>query len=277
MDERSVVPAAEAPRASQAELGFIPAKLPSRGALYEGKIPDGDIHVRKLSFDEEDALLSQGARGLERMELILKNCTKLPNDFKHPDLLLTDRMAAMLALRTVTFGPQYSFDYKCRFCPTMQQAKVHILEDLDEHTPESIALKMFDKGVEDWTLEEPIVVELPDVGKVVDLRFLRGYDEMRITKRSKRLLLQSVDSGDPSSRFRFALQITRIDGEEVDLGKKELFLRTLNATDKARMRIAIEDIEPGIDLTVYPECRACGAVNKMPMPFTAEFFRPSSL
>jgi hypothetical protein len=277
MSDEQAAGAAQPPRASQAELGFIPAKLPSRGALYEGKIPDGEIHVRKLSFDEEDMLLSQGAQGLERMEIILKNCTKLPNDFKHPDLLLTDRMATMLAIRTVAFGPRYSFDYKCRFCPTMQQASVNILEDLNENTPETIALKMLDKGVEDWTLEEPIEVQLPDAGRVVDLRFLRGYDEMRIVKRAKRLLLQSVDSGDPSSRFRFALQIVRVDGVELDLGKKELFLRTLNATDKARMRIAIEEIEPGIDLTVYPECRACGAVNKMPMPFTAEFFRPSSL
>lgn len=264
-------------QASQAELGFTAAKLPSRGALYDGKIPDGVIQVRKTSFDEENALLSQGARGLERMEITLKNCVKLPNDFKHADLLMTDRMAAMLALRTIAYGPHYSFDYKCQFCPTMQRTSVNILEDLDENTPDSIALAMLDRGIEDWTLEEPIVVDLLDAKKTVSLRFLRGYDEARVIKRTKRLLLQSVDSGDASTRFRVALQIVTIDGEEVDLGTRELLLRKITSTDGARIRIAVEDAEPGIDLTVYPECRACGAVNKMAMPFTSEFFRPSRL
>ena len=118
---------------------------------------------------------------------------------------------------------------------------------------------------------------LPDAKKTVDLRFLRGHDEMRVVKRTKRPLLQSVDAGDPSYLFRFALQIMRIDGEEVDLGKKELFIRKLTATDTAHMRIETEAAEPGIDLTVYPECAGCGAASQMPMPFTAEFFRPSSL
>lgn len=262
---------------AQAELGFTAANLPSRGALYDGKIPDGVIQVRKTSFDEENALLGQGARGHDRMEIILKNCVKLPNDFKHADLLLTDRMAAMLAIRTIAYGPLYSFDYKCQHCPTMQRGSINILEDLEESTPESIALRMYDKGIEDWTLEEPIEVVLPDAKKTVHLRFLRGRDELRIIKRTKRLLLQSVDSGDASARFRVALQMVSIDGEEWDLGKKELFLRKITSTDGAHMRIATEEAEPGIDLTIFPECRACGALNRMGLPFTAEFFRPSSL
>jgi hypothetical protein len=235
------------------------------------------IQVRKLSGTEEALLLSQGSQGLERMEITLKNCVKLPNDFLHSELLMTDRMAAMLALRTITFGPRYSFSYKCRFCNVMQKARINILEDMDENTPDSIALKMLEKGEEDWTLEEPVIVKLLDAKKTVELRFLRGHDETRVIKRTKRLMLQSVDAGDPSYLFRFALQIMRIDGEEVDLGRKELLIRKLTATDTARMRIAIDDVEPGIDLTVYPECNACGAVNQMPLPFTAEFFRPSSL
>ena len=259
------------------ELGFTKAKLPSRGVLYEGKIPDGDIGVRKLTANEEALLLSAGSRGLARMETILKKCVSLPNGFQHLDLLMTDRMACMLAMRTITFGPRYSFDYKCRFCNNMQKSEIDILEDLDENTPDAIALKMLEKDIEDWTLEEPVEVMLDDAGKTVQMRFLRGHDEQRVVKRTKRLMLQSVDTGDPSYLFRFALQIVTIDGEEVPLPKREMFVRKLTATDTARMRIAVEAVEPGIDLTVYPECVACGAVNQMPMPFTAEFFRPTAL
>ncbi|KKM57688.1 hypothetical protein LCGC14_1550460 [marine sediment metagenome] len=269
------------PQTEQAELGFTTVNLPSRGVLYDDKIPDGQVGVRKIMGSEEALLLAQGSQGLERMEITLKKCVRLPNDFKHSDLLMTDRMACMLAMRTITFGPRYQFDYKCRYCGQQQQAEISILEDLDEATPDSLALKMAEKGIEDWTLEEPVHLDLPDAKKHITLRFLRGYDEQKIVRRTKRLLLQSVDPGDPSYLFRFALQIVSIDEEELDskagLSKRELFVRKLTATDTAAIRIAVDEVEPGIDLTVYPECRGCGAANSMPMPFTAEFFRPTRL
>jgi hypothetical protein len=260
-----------------AELGFTKANLPSRGALYEGKVPDGEVEVRKLTANEEALLLSSGSQGMDRMETVLQRCVRLPNEFPHDELLMTDRMASLLALRTITFGPHYSFDYRCRFCSQMQKAEIDILEDLEEQTPDSIAVKMLDKGHEDWQLHEPLTITLPDKGMIIDVRFLRGKDEQKIVKRSKRVAMQSVDVGDPSYLYRFALQIVRVEGEEVDLGKKELFVRELTAKDTAAIRIAVDEVEPGIDLTVYPECRNCGAVNEMMLPFTVEFFRPSRL
>jgi len=262
-----------------AELGFQDVKLPSRGALYGDKIPDGVVQVRKLGATEEAQLLSSGAQGLDRIDVVLKNCVKLPGDFKHDELLMTDRMALMLAMRTATFGPSYSFDYRCRYCNAMQRTNppINIIEDLEETTPDSIHLKMEEQGDRDWTLREPITVELPDEKVSITFRFLRGKDESRIVKRASRMMMQSVDGSDPSYLFRFAVQIVTIGGEEKDIGQKELFIRKLSATDLARFRIAVEDNEPGIDLRVYPACRSCGAANEMMMPFTAEFFRPSRL
>jgi hypothetical protein len=262
-----------------AELGYQEVKLPSRGALYDGKIPDGVVQVRKLGASEESQLLSSGAQGLERIDAVLKNCVKLPNDYKHEDLLMTDRMALMLAMRTLTFGPQYTFDFKCRFCNTMQRTNppVNILEDLEETTPDTMQLKKIEKGIKDWMLREPFEVELEDEGTVVALRLLRGKDENRVVKRANRMMMQSVDGSDPSYLFRFAVQIVSIGGEDKDIGHRELFVRKLSATDLARLRIATEENEPGIDLRVYPTCRGCGAANEMMLPFTAEFFRPTQL
>jgi hypothetical protein len=260
-----------------AEIGWTNAQLPSRGVLYEDKIPDGVVQVRKMGVDEEEKILGSGAGGLERIEIVLRNCTKLPNEFKHEDLLITDRMALLLAFRTVTFGPHYSFNYKCQYCGAMAKANVNILEDFDEKTPESLALDKAKAGDEDWALHEPFEVVLPDENVAVDVRFLRGKDELSLAKRSKRVRMQSNDPGDPSYKYRIALQIVHIDGEELPIGKKELFVRKLTATDSARLRIAVDEIEPGIDLRVYPDCGSCGATNEMVMPFQLEFFRPSSL
>jgi len=263
-----------------AELGYTKAQLPSRGALYDDKIPDGEVGVRKLSSTEEELLLSSGSRGMERMEQMLAACVKLPNEFPHEELLMSDRMAALLALRTITFGPHYEFNYKCQFCNTMQKADINILEDLEEQTPDQIVQRMREKlDRDDFQLAEPFEVTLPDNGAVLTMRFLRGKDEKRLVKKTKRTMMQSVDRGDQSYLYRFALQIVTINGEDVPISKKEAFIRSpdVTAKDTATMRIAVDEREPKIDLRVYPDCRGCGATNELGMPFTGEFFQPTKL
>lgn len=263
------------------EIGWIPAKLPSRGILYDNKIPDGVVQLRKLTAREESILAAQGSEGLERMDLIIKNCVKLPNGYAHMDLLMTDRMSLLLSLRSITFGTHYSFTYKCSFCNATHKAEIDIHEELDENTPESIAMKMFEKELiespDDFALEEPIEVELPDCGKLLHVRFLRGSDESKIAKRSKRLRMQSNDPADESYIHRIALQIITIDGERDNLAMHEMFVKRLTSLDTSTLRIKVDDLEPGIDLRVYPQCRSCNGVNEMAMPFGGEFFQPTTL
>jgi hypothetical protein len=270
------------------ELGFTTATLPSRGVLYkdgdtgDDLLPGGEIQVRKLTAKEESILMNQGARGVERIAILLKNCTKLPSaKLTHDDLLITDRLAILLAMRTITFGPNYAFTFRCQFCGNTGKANVNIMDDLEERTPEKIAEDLLLKGkiesVNDFVLEEPFDVPLDDCGKVVSLRFLRGTDETRIVKRSKRMAMQSNDPSDPSYLYRIALQIVAIDGESQNIATTEAFVRDLTAGDTARIRLAVDDTEPGIDLKVFPTCPSCGGENERMMPFDAEFFRPSVL
>lgn len=269
------------PEHQQAEIGWIPAKLPSRGVLYEDRIPDGVVQIRKLTAREESILASQGSEGLERMNLIVKNCVKLPNGYLHDDLLMTDRMALLLALRTVTFGTYYTYTYKCSFCNMTAKAGIDIQEDLDESTPEVIAMKQVEKGriesPDEFLLEEPLTVDLPDNGKTLTLRFLRGSDEDRVAKRAKRLRMQSNDVNDLSYIHRIALQIITIDGEKENLAMRELFVKQLTSKDTSTIRIHVDELEPGIDLRVYPTCRGCGGTNELAMPFGGEFFQPTTL
>lgn len=270
-----------------AELGWTPAKIPSRGLLNphpetgEPLIPDGEVQIRKLTTKEESILLSQGAEGLERFDIVLKNCSRIPNGVKPLDLLITDRMALILAMRTITFGPHYSFNFKCQYCNMMSKYNLDIMEELEENTPEALAEKMLDKGkidsLEDFTLQEPFEVELPEEGKTVALRFLRGHDERKIASRAKRMMMQSNDPNDPSYIHRMALQIVTIDGEKKPLAEAERFVRNITGGDSTRMRLAVDDVEPGIDLRIYPTCRACSATNEIGLPFNAEFFRPSTI
>lgn len=270
-----------------ADLGWVEAKLPSRGLLNphpetgEPLIEGGVVEIRKLKTKEESILMSQGAEGLERFDIILKQCTRIPNGVKPLDLLITDRMALILALRTHTFGPHYKFPFKCQYCNQMSNHKMNIVEELEEKAPDLIAERLYADGkidsVDDYMLEEPFSVELTDCEKTVELRFLRGHDEKNIAARSKRMMMQSNDPTDPSYIYRIALQIVTVDGEKRQLPELERFVREMDGGDGARMRIRMDALEPGIDIRIYPTCRHCGATNEMGMPFSAEFFRPSSI
>ena len=270
-----------------ADLGWVPALLPSRGLLNphpdtgEPLIEGGEVQIRKLKTREESILMSQGAEGLERFDIILKNCTRIPNGVKPLDLLITDRMALILALRTHTFGPEYSFNFKCQFCNQMGKYNLNIMDELQEKDPVAIAERLYAEGKidapEDYKLEEPFEVNLEECGKIIRMRFLRGHDEKKIASRSKRMMMQSNDPTDPSYIYRMALQVVTVDGEKKPLAEMERWVRELDGGDSARMRIALDDIEPGIDIRVYPTCRSCSATNEMGMPFSAEFFRPSSI
>jgi len=241
-------------------------KLPSRGVLYGGLIPDGAVEVRKLTVQEISILESQGSGGIERLNTVLRSCCRLPNPgIHHGQLLITDRMAILLALRTFTYGPLYNFQYKCMFCGSVCKSTVNIAEDLEEHEA-------------DDELKEPITVELKDSNSVVMLRFLRGDDEDKVAKYAKRVKMQSNDQGDPSSMHRIALQIVALNGDEkVELRRREDFVRGLTAADLIRLNKAVDEKEPGLDLTVFPDCSSCGSTNELNMPFTGEFFRPTNV
>lgn len=244
----------------------VTVKLPSRGVLYNNLIPDGKVSVRKLLVSEMSVLEAQGSGGVERLDAVIRACCKLPlPGIVHANLLITDRFAIMLALRTFTFGPHYNYQFKCQFCNQVSKATTNIAEDLEEHT-----------AADDLT--EPIDCVLTDAGKIVGLRFLRGEDEERVVKYAKRMKMQSNDAGDPSNIYRMAIQIVNIDGEiNLELRQRETFVKGLTAADSLRIHTTIDEKEPGLDLTVFPDCRNCGATNEMSLPFTAEFFRPTNL
>jgi len=246
-------------------IGWVSLTLPSKGQLYGDQIPDGKIEIRKITTREEAILLSSGSRGVERIDAIINACSRLPNGFKHEDLLLQDRMAILLGLRTHTFGDGYQVPYQCASCKAHNKESVNITDDLElKEAPDE--------------LSEPVMVSLPDNGAMVGLRFLRGVDEERIAKHAKRVMMRSNDIADPSYIYRLALQIVTIDEqEEISIRDREAFVRDLSAADSAAMRNAIDEAEPGIDLRVFAECRSCGYPNEFALPFTADFFRPAAV
>lgn len=247
-----------------AAIGTHTITLPSRGALYEGPLKDngGQVVIRVMTAQEQAILFSQGSSE-DRITKIIANTCSLPKGFGVADLLTVDRMAILLAVRTYTFGPKYEFAYSCRYCKANQKHTCDIVQDLNEVLKDDLA--------------EPFEFKLPDSGKVLRMRFMRGFDEEAVQKYAKRMAMQSADASDPSALHRQARLIVDIDGEKTDVVKREAFVKALTARDSVIIDNELDAREPGIDLTIYVECRKCQGLNDMKMPFELEFFRPSAL
>jgi hypothetical protein len=248
-----------------AELGWNKYILPSRGVLYGGRLPDGEVQIRPLQAREQAKLMQQGGGIMGKVDALISTCIKLPDKITPKELLLVDRFAVLLALRTKTFGPEYTFDYRCEGCTEQQKGHINIIEDLSERTPEG-------------ELQEPVEVELPDLGQTVKMRFLRGEDEEQVAKNARRVKMQSNDADDQSYLIRLAMQVVEIEDELPEkiapLPFRQRWIENLTASDLCVLEDTMNDLEPGIDTRIYPECGKCAYVNTMTMPFSAEFFRP---
>lgn len=245
------------------ELGWTDYTLPSRGVLYDGKLPGGKVSLREMHAKQVALLQQQGGGLVGKLDAIIDTCCRLPDKtFDKRDMLLTDRFAVLLALRTKSFGPEYDFRWRCRYCGGFTNAHVNIVEELDEKAG-------------DETLAEPFDVELPDGACTVSCRFLRGRDEETIVRNAKRMAMASNDDEDPSYLIRIAMQLVAKDGEPLgNILERQRFVDELTARDLYVIEEATNERETGIRTQLVLTCRSCDADNEMRMPFSGEFFRP---
>lgn len=237
-------------------------RLVSRGAYYGGIVPDGEVQVRAWTATEL-ARLNSGGNTLDRIESTLAVTTKLPGGLTLLECLAVDRLFLLLGVRTVTFGPMYTFEWRCGSCKHKNHHEVNLAEDLEErNVPEDSAI-----------VEEPVPVTL-STGVIAEFMFLRGKEERAVQAHEKRLQKAGGTTNAPTELYRLQLQLTRIDGEPVHSVDKQHFIEGLSAVDLVHIEQTLEDSEPGLDLTVYPDCSNCGLPEEVSLPFDMEFFRP---
>lgn len=245
--------------------------LPSKGRLYDGKIPEGKVVVREMMTQDEAALFTRGVESTARMSTLLNSCL-LNKEVPGPELLIVDRFAILLAIRTLSYGSEYEALLKCPHCNGQFKHLMDIQNELEIHF-----MGETDDGVEIPEFGEPFLLTLPSSGTIIKFRLLRGKDESAIAKLAKRMRLQSADPSDPSYIHRMALQLVEVDGKPVDLAEATKFVSTMTARDSRAFQLETERVERGIDTTLHVTCTnpACGADFDADMPLTAEFFRPS--
>ena len=236
-------------------------QLPSRGILYEGKLPDGWIEIRPMTTREEKILLTPRRERASLAWKVIDQCL-VTRDISLEEMLVGDKLFLLFCIRNATYGSSYAFSVTCPQCGSRLQMELNIPEDLELHVLDETDTLTFD-------------VELPIANVVLTLRRLTGKDEKEVA-RYERSRPAKIADGDPGYIYRLSRHIVAIDGKEVDAATSLNFCEEMIAGDSAVMREEITACDCGISVYLNHECVHCGWEFEEQMPLTADFFRSST-
>jgi hypothetical protein len=238
-----------------------PMLLASRGKPYGDLIPDGKLNVFPMTVTEEQ-IIATGTGDMGRtINQVVQRLTELPEGLSFDDLLVIDRFMLLLGIRKNTYGSSYQLRFNCPACGKLGDLEI----DLD-----TMSVTYAD---DDWN--EPFPCVLPIQQKRLELQMLRVSHDTHLAKLPKSKNPQDFGHRDQRYFYRIAHCIRTIDGEEMSLNDKVMFVKTLHGADSSAIDNAIRDHELGPDDILYT-CSSCNRESEVTFPLEAEFFRPRS-
>lgn len=247
--------------------------LPSRGVLYPKDHPlfqKTEIEIMPMTTYGEDILTSkQLIKKKKVIDELIKSC--LVNKDIDPGTLYTfDRNAIFIAIRSLSYGPEYSTTITCNneLC---NQKFNHIfnLSTLDIKTLDEKLI--FDDKFE-------FSFTLPKSKKNIKFKFFTGDEEREFAQiiestaitMKKNNIYNEIEN---QISTKWIQQITEFDGKT----KKDeiaMMVRNMLAYDSSALRNYIDKITPGIITVFNIECPHCENTMELEMPIDREFFWP---
>jgi hypothetical protein len=224
--------------------------LPSRGLTYAaGSVLQGaaSLDVRAMCTGEEDMLASKALQKKgTAVRLVIQNCF-VPEQGKPParvtDLLMGDRDTLLVAIRSLSYGPEYKAETTCPICEHKEQ-KTFILNKLD--------LKTLDiQPVQENT--NLFAYTLPISKRNVMFKFLTVQDEEEIMKTVENLRKSTNRVSDNNVTMNLTASLVAVDGDS-DKMKISTVVRHMLAGDSVALRRYISRNTPGIDMTQTMSC-----------------------
>ncbi len=254
-----------------AELGFdIPvelAALPSQGLVYSSTHPFSntqEVEIRSMTSREEDLLTSPALikKGIV-IDKLLEACLCAKGiDVK--SLLVGDRNAILIAIRTVGYGSSYSLKIECPTCSETYE---------NEFSLNKLEIKKL--GAEpEVPLSNIFTFKLPLSGFVVKFKLLTGADELEMNQAAearKKAIKSDVDN---RVTARLLQSVLSVNGEEG--AKAAQIISNLRAGDSLALRRYMEKIEPGVKMTQEATCKVCGDSQEVKVPIGPTFFWPDA-
>jgi hypothetical protein len=235
--------------------------LPSQGKLYGGQVPDGLVSIEPMGTREEKLFSAGAGSGLTIINKVFDTCVVCP--IEHNKLILGDRLFLLLQIRSVTYGNQYDYSYRCDECRKKAYGSISL---------DSLVIK----GPRNVENPDKFDVTLPLLKNTVSLRLLTGEDEDRIKRYVAQVSAKSRgQSSDTEYIYALARRIDAIDGEDIGIREAMEFVEKLKGADSLALRDSLIENDIGPDISVTPTCNNCGFENEeFTLPMDVEFFRP---
>ena len=241
--------------------------LPSRGIIYD---PDSTLYnretiqIKAMTAKEEDILSSRAyLKEGTAIEKLIGSCVT-DKSFNVDDLITGDKNALMVSIRITGYGSDYKVEHVCKNCGTRQDVTV----DLGALELKRLTQQPVEPG------KNIFAFELPVTKKVVCYKFLNGHDDREEELKQKRLANLNMTADNNVTNFLERIIIS-IDGI-TDKNKIRHFIANMPALDSRKLRLHVNNSEPGIDMSWKYSCKKCSHDNEFSLPVTPEFFWPST-
>ena len=238
--------------------------LPSKGLLYPENSPlrSGKIEMKYMTAREEDILTNANfIKNGTAIDKLLQSLIVSPINFD--ELLLGDKNAIMVAARILGYGAEYEI------------SKIH-----PETGMESEGIIDLSK-IEDKHLNKDLIIDgknefeftLPTSKIPVTFKLLTHVDENKIDKEIEGMRkLNKATSG----TIRLKYTILSIDGDYERKSIRDFVDTQLLARDARSLRKYINEIQPGIDMSVDVEFKDGYVESGVALPISLNFFWPDS-
>ena len=229
-------------------------ELPSKGLLYpkDSELAKGTIEMKYMTAKEEDILTNQSyIKNGTVLDKLMKSLIISKIDYNQ--LLIGDKNAIMVAARILGYGANYKFTYN------EEEHEV----DLSKLENKKLDEKLFKSKTNEFSFK------LPHSGNEVTFKLLTHKEEKDITRELEGLRKVNKDSS-PELTTRLKYIIQSVNGERDKKDVRDFIDNYLLARDSRSLREYINEIQPDVDLTFFPEGNESG----VSIPIGLNFFWP---
>jgi hypothetical protein len=266
----------QAMMAPQQEQGFnfvIPTEivdLPSKGEFYSDGHPlcgADTLEIRHMTAKDEDILTSKSLlkKGVA-IDRLLKSVI-VDKKIDPNSLLVGDRNALLMAVRTTGYGSEYKTDVSCPNCSARNQFTFDIAEAVSTFPDLDLLQDLEVERTENGTF----LLELQKTRVNVELRLLNGHDEKKLTAKMQQRKKSKLPESNSTEQFRMI--IASVNGDPNPSAISQL-INVMPALDSRYLRSVYKNLNPNIDLTQDFYCEECDFEGSMEVPFTTDFLWP---
>jgi hypothetical protein len=243
--------------------------LPSEGKFYPAGHPLHNaefIEIRPMTARDEDILTSRALFKTGKViDTLLRSCI-LTKGIDVSQLLIGDRNATIIGIRSSGYGSNYETRIECPMCNEKTSLEVNLAELPLKTVPEDVNM------VAPYTNE--ISFKLPVSTKTVNFRLATGADEQELSILIERL--RKTTGSENMITNRLMQQIISIDGE-TDKNKLSAVIRNMPARDSRELRDYMDHCTPDVKLVQKFSCPVCAFESEeVEVPLGTDFFWPKS-